>query len=212
MPDNCKSLGEPIARCRLSPRGPHAGFLSRSASSPARAAIFLPRDLVARLSQALIADNAELAIAASQGQSHPVIGLWSVAVPMRCAGRWSSKVSARSASGPRGTDWRPSHGRPNRSIRSSMPTPSKTSPRRNGFRRSTIVHEPPRRKERRRDRNAGRRNNRRRSNKSETFGGRPVGTLPPRKIRVVLEGLRREERLARWRRFWRARNAHPLFS
>ena len=37
--------------------------------------------MVARLSQALIADNAELAIAASQGQSHPVIGLWSVAVP-----------------------------------------------------------------------------------------------------------------------------------
>jgi molybdenum cofactor guanylyltransferase len=41
---------------------------------------FLPRDLVARLSQALIADNAELAIAASQGRSHPVIGLWSVAL------------------------------------------------------------------------------------------------------------------------------------
>ena len=41
---------------------------------------FLPRDLVARLSQALMADNAELAIAASQGQSHPVIGLWSVAL------------------------------------------------------------------------------------------------------------------------------------
>ncbi len=41
---------------------------------------FLPRDLVARLSQALIADNAELAVAASRGQSHPVIGLWSVAL------------------------------------------------------------------------------------------------------------------------------------
>ncbi len=40
---------------------------------------FLPRDLVARLSQALIAENAELAVAASMGQSHPVIGLWSVA-------------------------------------------------------------------------------------------------------------------------------------
>jgi molybdopterin-guanine dinucleotide biosynthesis protein A len=41
---------------------------------------FLPRDLVARLSYALIADKAELAVAASQGQSHPVIGLWSVAL------------------------------------------------------------------------------------------------------------------------------------
>jgi molybdenum cofactor guanylyltransferase len=41
---------------------------------------FLPRDLVDRLSQALIAENAELAVAASGGQSHPVIGLWSVAL------------------------------------------------------------------------------------------------------------------------------------
>jgi molybdopterin-guanine dinucleotide biosynthesis protein A len=40
---------------------------------------FLPRDLVARLSQALIAENAEIAVAASNGQSHPVVGLWRVA-------------------------------------------------------------------------------------------------------------------------------------
>jgi molybdenum cofactor guanylyltransferase len=39
---------------------------------------FLPRDLVARLSDALLAENAELAVASSQGRSHPVIGLWSV--------------------------------------------------------------------------------------------------------------------------------------
>jgi molybdenum cofactor guanylyltransferase len=39
---------------------------------------FLPRDLVARLAQALTAQDAELAVAASDGQSHPVIGLWSV--------------------------------------------------------------------------------------------------------------------------------------
>lgn len=39
---------------------------------------FLPHDLVARLHQALIAEDAELAVAASRGQSHPVIGLWSV--------------------------------------------------------------------------------------------------------------------------------------
>jgi molybdenum cofactor guanylyltransferase len=39
---------------------------------------FLPRDLVARLSRALRAQAAELAVAASRGRSHPVIGLWSV--------------------------------------------------------------------------------------------------------------------------------------
>jgi molybdopterin-guanine dinucleotide biosynthesis protein A len=41
---------------------------------------FLPRDLVARLAEALVNENAELAVAASDGQSHPVIGLWSVAL------------------------------------------------------------------------------------------------------------------------------------
>jgi molybdopterin-guanine dinucleotide biosynthesis protein A len=41
---------------------------------------FLPRDLVSKLHGALEAENAELAVAASGGQSHPVIGLWSVAL------------------------------------------------------------------------------------------------------------------------------------
>lgn len=49
--------------------------LSAAADCP-----FLPRDLVSRLHQALVAENAELAVAASDGQSHPVIGLWSVAL------------------------------------------------------------------------------------------------------------------------------------
>lgn len=48
-------------------------MLSAAADCP-----FLPRDLVARLHQALLAENAQLAVAASDGQSHPVIGLWSV--------------------------------------------------------------------------------------------------------------------------------------
>lgn len=39
---------------------------------------FLPRDLVARLERARAAENAELAVASSGGQTHPVIGLWSV--------------------------------------------------------------------------------------------------------------------------------------
>ena len=41
---------------------------------------FLPRDLVARLHQALIEEKAELAVAASGGQTHPVIGLWNVSL------------------------------------------------------------------------------------------------------------------------------------
>jgi molybdenum cofactor guanylyltransferase len=41
---------------------------------------FLPRDLVARLQAARAAENAQLAVAASGEQSHPVIGLWRVAL------------------------------------------------------------------------------------------------------------------------------------
>jgi molybdopterin-guanine dinucleotide biosynthesis protein A len=39
---------------------------------------FLPRDLVARLHEARAAQDAQLAVAASGGRTHPVIGLWSV--------------------------------------------------------------------------------------------------------------------------------------
>ncbi len=41
---------------------------------------FLPRDLVARLDRARAETDAELAVAASDNQSHPVIGLWKVAL------------------------------------------------------------------------------------------------------------------------------------
>jgi molybdopterin-guanine dinucleotide biosynthesis protein A len=47
--------------------------LSAAADCP-----FLPRDLAARLHRARADQNAELAVAASGGQSHPVIGLWRV--------------------------------------------------------------------------------------------------------------------------------------
>ena len=50
-------------------------MLSAAADCP-----FLPRDLVSRLHRGLIGQNAELAVAASDGQSHPVIGLWSVSL------------------------------------------------------------------------------------------------------------------------------------
>ncbi|WP_439923041.1 molybdenum cofactor guanylyltransferase MobA [Nitrobacter sp. JJSN] len=47
--------------------------LSAAADCP-----FLPRDLVVRLHQVRAAEKAQLAVAASGGQSHPVIGLWHV--------------------------------------------------------------------------------------------------------------------------------------
>jgi molybdenum cofactor guanylyltransferase len=50
-------------------------MLSAAADCP-----FLPRDLVARLHRARANESAELAVAASDGQSHPVIGLWRVAL------------------------------------------------------------------------------------------------------------------------------------
>ena len=48
-------------------------MLSAAADCP-----FLPRDLVARLHRTRAEQNAQLAVAASAGQAHPVIGLWSV--------------------------------------------------------------------------------------------------------------------------------------
>jgi molybdenum cofactor guanylyltransferase len=72
--------------------GPLAGILAAldwaAASRPSAAFIltapgdcpFLPRDLARRLHQALITEGADLAVAASRGRSHPVIGLWSVAL------------------------------------------------------------------------------------------------------------------------------------
>ena len=71
--------------------------LSAAADCP-----FLPRDLVTRLYQALVKENAQLAVAASDGQSHPVIGLWSVALrddlrhalvveDIRNVGRWTAR-------------------------------------------------------------------------------------------------------------------------
>ena len=41
---------------------------------------FLPRDLIARLQRARIKDDAQLAVAASGDQTHPVVGLWNVAL------------------------------------------------------------------------------------------------------------------------------------
>jgi molybdopterin-guanine dinucleotide biosynthesis protein A len=92
-PERFASFGLPvIADGAKDYPGPLAGILAAldwaAANRPNAAWIvsapgdcpFLPRDLVARLREAVIAEDAELAVAASQGQSHPVIGLWNVAL------------------------------------------------------------------------------------------------------------------------------------
>jgi len=81
-------------------------ILSAAADCP-----FLPRDLVARLSRARAEQDAELAVAASGGQSHPVIGLWSVALrgelrhalveeDVRKIDRWTARYKLATVSWP----------------------------------------------------------------------------------------------------------------
>ena len=83
-----------------------AWVLSAAADCP-----FLPRDLVARLHQARAEQNAQLAVAASGGQSHPVIGLWSVALreelrralvveDIRRVDRWTARYTLATVSWP----------------------------------------------------------------------------------------------------------------
>jgi molybdenum cofactor guanylyltransferase len=92
-PERFASFGLPVIADEAKDYpGPLAGILAgldwAAANRPNAAWIvsapgdcpFLPRDLVARLREAVIARDAELAVAASQGQSHPVIGLWNVAL------------------------------------------------------------------------------------------------------------------------------------
>jgi molybdopterin-guanine dinucleotide biosynthesis protein A len=90
-PQRFASLGLPVVADNIDGfAGPLAGVLAAldwtAAHSPATAFVvsaagdcpFLPRDLVARLHAALSEKGAELAVAASGGRSHPVIGLWRV--------------------------------------------------------------------------------------------------------------------------------------
>jgi molybdopterin-guanine dinucleotide biosynthesis protein A len=86
---------------------PDAGWiLSAAADCP-----FLPRDLVARLQRARIEQDAQLAVAASDGQSHPVIGLWSVSLreelrhalvveDVRKIDRWTSRYKLATVTWP----------------------------------------------------------------------------------------------------------------
>jgi molybdenum cofactor guanylyltransferase len=80
--------------------------LSAAADCP-----FLPRDLVARLHEALLNEDAQLAVAASGGQSHPVIGLWRVSLrdelrhalvreDVRQVGRWTARYKLATVAWP----------------------------------------------------------------------------------------------------------------
>lgn len=81
-------------------------ILSAAADCP-----FLPPDLVERLHRARAEQNAELAVAASGEQSHPVIGLWSVALrdelrhalvveDMRKIDRWTARYQLATVTWP----------------------------------------------------------------------------------------------------------------
>jgi len=81
VPDNVENFPGPLAGilAALDWTAAHRPGVSLVFSAAADCP-FLPRDLVARLTEALVNENAQLAVAASDGQSHPVIGLWSVSL------------------------------------------------------------------------------------------------------------------------------------
>ena len=81
-------------------------ILSAAADCP-----FLPRDLVARLDAARGEEDAQLAVASSGGQSHPVIGLWNVGLrdelrqalvveDVRRIDRWTARYKLATVSWP----------------------------------------------------------------------------------------------------------------
>jgi molybdopterin-guanine dinucleotide biosynthesis protein A len=81
-------------------------MLSAAADCP-----FLPRDLVARLHRMRVQQDAQLAVAASSGQSHPVIGLWNVGLreelrhalvveDVRKIDRWTARYALATVSWP----------------------------------------------------------------------------------------------------------------
>jgi len=83
-----------------------AWVLSAAADCP-----FLPRDLVARLQHAQIKEGAQLAVAASGDQTHPVVGLWNVALrgelrhalvveDIRKIDRWTARYKLATVSWP----------------------------------------------------------------------------------------------------------------
>jgi molybdenum cofactor guanylyltransferase len=110
--DNVENFPGPLAGILaaldwIAAHRPDVSFiLSAAADCP-----FLPRDLVARLDSARVEQDAQLAVAASGGQSHPVIGLWSVALrgelrhalveeDIRKIDRWTARYKLATVSWP----------------------------------------------------------------------------------------------------------------
>jgi molybdopterin-guanine dinucleotide biosynthesis protein A len=80
--------------------------LSAAADCP-----FLPRDLVGRLQQARVKEDAQIAVAASGNRTHPVVGIWSVALryelrhalvaeDIRKVGLWTSRYKLATVTWP----------------------------------------------------------------------------------------------------------------
>ena len=76
-PDFAGPLAGVLAGLEWAARGPpdHPLLLSAPTDAP-----FLPRDLVRRLWAGRAAEGADIAMAASGGRTHPVVGLWPVAL------------------------------------------------------------------------------------------------------------------------------------
>jgi molybdenum cofactor guanylyltransferase len=79
VPDSVTGFAGPLAGvlAGLDWAAAHAPTVAYVASFAADAP-FLPRDLVARFAEAVAAEGADLACAMSDGQTHPVFGLWRV--------------------------------------------------------------------------------------------------------------------------------------
>jgi molybdopterin-guanine dinucleotide biosynthesis protein A len=112
VPDNIDGYPGPLAGILaaldwMAEHRPAVKFvLSAAADCP-----FLPRDLVTRLETERAVQHAELAVASSGGQTHPVIGLWSVRLrsELRCAlveedirkiDRWTARYKLANVSWP----------------------------------------------------------------------------------------------------------------
>ena len=112
IPDNVENFPGPLAGILAAldwtaANRPGVPFvLSAAADCP-----FLPRDLVSRLDRERSEQDAQLAVASSGGQSHPVIGLWSVALrgelrhalvaeDVRKIDRWTARYKLATVSWP----------------------------------------------------------------------------------------------------------------
>ncbi len=112
VPDTVEGFAGPLAGVLAAldwaaQHRPHVKWVvSAAADCP-----FLPRDLVARFHRARHEDEADLCVARSGGQTHPVIGLWSVGLredlrqalvveDCRKIDRWTARYKLATVDGP----------------------------------------------------------------------------------------------------------------